>query len=451
MGYLNDRAYNIMQGEVNQCANANDLAASVQKQIVMKRLERMRTQSPQKFATEDELRDVVKDIFPQFRDKVIRDAARVNHPPHVLETGWGYLKVISVLALGGFGLIWFVNLPYPMIRWPISKIAPLLLLPSYLSMDYHYRQAIIMSEQADQLINKATAEADFDLGTEKAQKAQKHLDNLPVWFLGYYPQAYCSLFSCTWRFTFDEFQEVRKEIGRMDAQIFQQKNAFNQFRQAETDLNQAKLAYQQAKSGIERQQATVIWQTAIDSLEQIPEETLAGRMSQKNLAIAQRDFQQIGGVATGNMLTDNLIEAAKEFAMAAAVMSQNPPHSEEKWQQITNLWQKAIDRLEKVREDSPGYIDSQTKLSQYTVNLGTAKMRLMEERDSVQAFQNAKNSRDQLQSMVNSSEPMGDYSSQLQDIINDLEQVKPGTTVYAEAQKWLTSARQKFQPFLLKK
>ncbi len=446
MGCLNDRAYNIMRDEVNKCAEAQGLAGPVQKEIIMRRLEKMRSQKTDHFAQEEELRQTVKDIFPEFRDKVIKDAAKVNHAPNVWEQSWGYIKLISGLTVGGLGFIWFVNLPYPMIRWPVSKIAPILLFPSYLSMDYNYRQAIVMSEQADQLINKATAEADFDLGAEKAKKAQKHLDELPVWFLGYYPQIYCSLFSCTWRFTLDEFQQVRKDIGRMDAQIFQQKNAFRQLNQAETSLNTSKQQYQQAKNALERQQASANWQSAIDTLSQIPEETLAGRISHKKLDIARRDFQQVGGIATGNQLTDNLIEAAKEFAMSASVMSQNPPHPVEKWEEIMNLWQEAINRLQEVKIGSPGYLESQTKLAQYKTNLATVKVRLEAEKESIQSFKTAKNSLTQLQRYVNSSPGnSGDALSQLQQIINELEQVKHGTTVYPESQKWLASARQKLQ------
>jgi hypothetical protein len=446
MGCLNDRAYNIMRAEVNKCAEAEGLAGPVQKQIIMRRLDKMRSQKTDNFAQEEDLRQTVKDIFPEFSEKVIKDAAKVNHPPNLLEQSWGCFTLISGLTLGGLGFMWFVNLPYPMIRGPVSKTAPLLLFPSYLSMDYNYRQAIVMSEQADQLINKATAEADFDLGAEKAQKAQKHLDELPVWFLGYYPQIYCSLFRCTWRFTLDEFKSVREKIGRMDAQIFQQKNAFRQLNQAETSLNTSKQQYQQAKNALERQQATSDWQGAIDSLSQIPEETLAGKLSRKKVDIARRDFQQVGGIATGNQLTDNLIEAAKEFAMQASVMSQNPPHPVEKWEEIMNLWQEAINRLQDVKLGSPGYLESQTKLAQYKTNLATVKVRLKAEKESVEAFKRAKTSLTYLQRYVKESQGnSGDYLSKLQEIINELEQVKQGTTVYPEAQKWLASARQKLQ------
>ena len=343
-------------------------------------------------------------------------------------------------------MIWLVNLPFPMIRWPVAKTMPILLLPSFISMDYNYRQAIALVEQSDQLINKATAAADFDLGDTKAKQAQKHLDALPIWFLGYYPQTYCSFSGCTWRFTVDEFQAARKNIGRMDAQIFQQKNAFIELNQVEKTLNAAKQQYQQAKTAADRQKASGNWQSAIDQLNQIPAETLAGKTANQKLQAAERDFQAMGGIATGSVRADNLIEAAKEFALTAAVASQKPPHSAESWQKIADLWQAAIERLSQITFDNPGYLAAQTKLAEYQNNLGTTKIRLKAERESVEALSQAKSLFASLQNNVNSPRQNFGYPlGQLQEIINQLESVKPGTTVYPESQKWLQSARKKQQ------
>ena len=88
--------------------------------------------------------------------------------------------------MGVAGLVGVTNLPYPMIRKPVVEKAPLILLPSYRSMDRNYRQAIANVEQADQLTNQATSKPDIKLAEEKVQVAQTNLDALPVWwFLGY--------------------------------------------------------------------------------------------------------------------------------------------------------------------------------------------------------------------------------------------------------------------------
>jgi len=441
MARLTDRAFDILQAEVDKCAADDALAGAVYRKMVIKRLEKLRSQDGT-FASREEIRDTFKDEFPNFSEEALKAAVKANRAPGLFD------KIILAGGLlgGAAGIIWLINLPFPMIRWPVAKTMPILLLPSFISMDYNYRQAIALVEQSDQLINKATAAADFDLGEIKAKQAQKHLDALPVWFLGYYPKTYCSFLGCTWRFTLDEFQAARKNIGRMDAQIFQQKNAFTELNQAEQTLNSAKQQYQQAKNAADRQKATINWQSAIDQLNQIPAETLAGETAKKKLQAAERDFQAMGGVATGSVRADNLIEAAKEFALTAAVASQKPPHSAETWQKIADLWQAAIERLSQITFDNPGYLDAQTKLAEYQNNLGTTKIRLTAERESVEALSQAKSLFANLQNNVNSPRQNPGYAlSKLQEIINQLESVKPGTTVYPESQKWLQSARKKQQ------
>ena len=439
MGCLTDRAFDILRVEVDKCAAADGVAGNVYRSMVIKRLEKMRSQNGT-FASIDEIRDTFKDEFPNFSEKALKEAVKVNKAPGLFD---------KIIFAGGFlgagaGIIWLLNLPFPMIRWPVAKTMPILLLPSFISMDHNYRQAIALVEQSDQLINKATSAADFDLGEVKSKQAQKHLDALPVWFLGYYPQTYCSFFGCTWRFTVDEFQTARKNVGRMDAQIFQQKNAFTQLSQVEQSLAGAKQEYQQAKNAADRQKASINWQSAIDQLNQIPAETLAGETAKKKLQAAERDFQAMGGVATGSVRADNLIEAAKEFALSAAVSSQKPPHPAAQWEQIAGLWEEGINRLKMVPVDNPGYLDAQTKLAQYQKNLGIAQIRLQAEKDSGTVLQEAKSLFANLQKDVN-SQNSGNSLSQLQEIINKLESVKPGTTVYPESQKWLQSARKKQQ------
>ena len=59
---------------------------------------------------------------------VLKKAARTNRPPGP----WRKIKI------GGAGLIavasslYILNLPYPMIRWPVARLAPALLLPSFI-------------------------------------------------------------------------------------------------------------------------------------------------------------------------------------------------------------------------------------------------------------------------------------------------------------------------------
>ena len=211
MHHLSDRACSLLDNELKRLCEGKP-AEQIRYNIVAKRLKKMQEQEGDP-ATYADLKDAVDDIFPEFDEQILKQAAKLNLPsPAIRSTKWLLGLAVGAAALaGGF---WFVNLPYPMVRWPVARTVPILLLPSFMRMDHNYRQAIIYTEQADQLINNATSAADFTLGSEKSAQAQEHLDQLPVWFLGYYPQRYCQFFSCGWRFTLDEFRDARALIGR---------------------------------------------------------------------------------------------------------------------------------------------------------------------------------------------------------------------------------------------
>lgn len=440
---LNKKAFEILRNEVKRCAEADDLIGEAAQRIVIKRLEILCDKFGKR-ATEQELQTAVKDMFPQFSDEAIQKAAKANRRRVPLG--------IIPLALGGLagmgGLIWAVNLPYPMIRRPVAKAAPMLLLPSYISMDRNYREAIAHVEQADQLVNQATSLADFELGEEKVAIAQKNLDALPVWFLGYEPQRYCSFMSCSWRFTLDEFEAARAKVGRMEATLFQEKNAMTQQLELEATLEQSKQSYQSASTSPEKQTALKVWQTSIDELNALPPNTLAAKIAQTKLQAYERDFQEVAGIVVEGNRSNTLINAAKGFASAAAQMSQNPPHSTEIWKQCEELWGFAIQRLESVSVEETGYSDAQKLLATYRSNLATIEIRRRAETDAAQALEIAQRKVERLLASVPVEVDPYDRAqivSQFQGIINQLKKIQPGTTAYEEAQVLLQSAEKKFK------
>lgn len=260
---LSDRSFDILRAEIEK-SSGTDPASEIQQSMALKRLEKLRLQSGDP-VTAGEIQELLGDIYPKFDEQILQAAEKANRPPGPLNA-LKWLPVAMTGVAGVAAVIWVLNLPYPMIRRPVSKAMPVVLLPSFISMDHNYRQAISLMEQADQLVNNATSRADFDLGTEKVKGAQKSLDRLPVWFLGYYPERYCSFFGCSWRFSVDEFETARKAIGRMEATLFQQQNAQTQLWEVETALNKAKQDYQQATNLTQKQQAIAAWQSAIDQL-----------------------------------------------------------------------------------------------------------------------------------------------------------------------------------------
>lgn len=348
-----------------------------------------------------------------------------------------------VTVAGLAGLTWVLNLPYPMIRWPVAKTAPLILLPSYIKMDHDYRQAVSLVAQADQLVNRATSASDIELGETKVTQAQEHLDGLPVWFLGYYPTAYCSFFSCYWRFTFDEFQTARSEIGRMEAVVFQERNAQHLLQEGTTAVEAAQQAFQTAQSSIDRATALTTWQRGMDKLSEISPETLAGRQSATKLEAYERDYQQVTGNVAGGDRSNTLVDAARAFAYQAAVAGQKPPHPVTTWERAASLWETAIARLEAIPAQDPGYSQAQVLLAEYQANLGIVQENAAREKASAQALDdaNAKNTRMLAQNLEGMDR--NQIASLMQDIINDLEKVQPGTTSYSKASDMLKSANQK--------
>ena len=437
MSRLYNRAYKLLEVEVNKCAK-EDLVGEVGKKIVMKRLDKLRFQSGEPLKSE-ELSYIVKDQFPDFSDTVIQKAAKANTPSGMLsKIAW-----IPAALLGMAGIVWVANLPYPMIRKPVSRIAPIILLPSYINMNYNYREAITNVEQADQLINKATSSADINFGAKKVALAQKHLDDLPVWFLGYYPKRYCTFFNCSWKFTLDEFETARKQVGRMEAKVFQEKNAQTLLTDAEQAIASAKQQYMEATTSTEKQRAVANWQTGIDKLGQIPPTTVAKKIAKPQLAAAQRDFQTEVGLADDNKLSFTFIEVAKKFGLQAAEAAQNGPHSEQRWQVIVGLWEQAINQLQQISANNPSYLAAQSQIAEYQLKLANVKMRLQAEMESGKAFKEGKDLIADWKKYVVDNSDRASLASKLQEIINNLENVKPGTTYYQEAQELLKFVKNK--------
>lgn len=415
------------------------MAGEAAKKIAYQRLDRLTSRQGQP-VTESELKDLLQDVLPNFSDRAIHQAIKANRP-----SGKFWLLPKIGLGLTVFaGFVWLINLPYPMIRRPVARTAPILLLPSYLSMDHNYRKAIAKVEQADQLVNQATSLADLEIGSQKVAQAQKHLDKLPVWFLGYEPQFRRSFSSFGWSFTFDEFKAARASIGRMESKIFQETNAMKQLASAEVTISQAKSDYQQAVDNVAKQSAIASWQTGIDELTQVPNRTLASKKSKAKLVAYRRDFQNVSGFISGNSRTNTLIAAAKAFSSQAIASCENSPLSEYVWQKCIDLWKESISRLKKVPLEDPGYLSAQSLLASYQTKLGEAQTSKRIEIDSVRAFESAQSQIINLPSTIDQSN-QARTARQIRSIIFQLEKVNPKTTVYEQSKYLMNSAEQKLK------
>ena len=355
---------------------------------------------------------------------------------------------IAILVCIPVGVIWVANQPYPVIRRPMMLHAPFLLLPSYISMDNHYRQALVSVEQAEQLIEKATSTADLALGEKKLQETQKHLDQLPTSFVNDSSQ-----YRYWWydsRFSIYGFNTFRSKVGQLEAQVFQENNAQSLLTDKMLTFLNAKQQYERATTASDKQTAIAAWQTALNQFEQIPGQTLAGKTIQNQLDNYQREFQEVVGLAAGNDRISALITAARQFSWQAAKAGQNPPHAVTEWRQIENLWMEAIERLKDIPStDVAGYTEAQKLLAIYEANLGQVNIRRQAEADAVEAMEAAQR---EIESLLASDHDMerNRVLSKLQSIINQLEKVRNGTTAYPKAQELLLSANNKLRQLQIK-
>ena len=436
---LNRKAYKILVAEVVKAADRDKAAGNISRKIALRRLKGLNSIKG-KPVTEAELKYLISDLFPNFNPKAIAKAIRANRPASKL---WLIPKL--AVGLGGLtGLIWILNLPYPMIRRPVAKTAPIILLPSYLKMDRNYREAIANVEQADQLVNQATSLKDLELGQEKVNLAQKNLDALPVWFLGYEPQLYHSWFNFGWKFTLDEFKVARAKVGRMEAKIFQEINAYTELEQARQDIQQAKQNYQQAKDAISKQQAISAWQAGIDRLEELPPSTIANERGQASIAAYLRDFRHVSGLVAGNDRTNKIMAVAQQFYTKATDRCSGLAYSTNHWIECIKLMDRAVAILEKVPLEDADYLAAQTLLASYESESGKMRIRQQEQESSQRAYESAQ------QAIANLPKSIDRYNrdrtaKEILTIINQLEKVKPQTTVYPQARSTMNFANKKLK------
>lgn len=428
MARLNEAAHRLLRRALEQHGRRRAIA-EVQREIVQRRWEKLRNASGSP-ATYADLRDTVSDAFPDFPERPLRQAAKANQGPGLFAwIGWG---AVGLAALGGG--VWVLNLPYPPVRHWVADKAPLVLLPSFISMDHHYRGAIAAVEQADQYVNAATSSADLEQGAAQVTIAQDHLDHLPVWFLGYYPRAYCSLFGCSWRFTLDEFEGARKSVARMEAQIFQEKNAQTALTEALGAIEAARARYDQTPTGSEALGAIRDWRSGLDRLREIPVETLAGEQAQLKLEASARDFEETVGAAADQERSVNAVVVAKGYALEATKLVQGAPHPVAVWQQAQAMMDRAIAELNAVQREDADYVSAQEKRANYEAVRSAWEIRKQAETDATRQFQQIEREISHWRDRASRQPNDPALVAQLEDLLDDLKSIPAGTTVSDPAQ-----------------
>lgn len=200
---------------------------------------------------------------------------------------WNSVKVI--LVTGGIltTVVFIANLPLPFIRQGVERTVPILLLPSYLSWDYNYRQAMPMVEEANQLINAPTTFADLDRAESILARARGHVDALPVIFPSHTRHRY---YYPWYRVSYDQFEQLRRSTGQMEAKLFQEQQNRILLSQAEADVKAAKEQFVQALSSQQQRASLSQWATALNTLKQISPHTLAGQLARTKLELLNTEF-----------------------------------------------------------------------------------------------------------------------------------------------------------------
>jgi hypothetical protein len=344
-------------------------------------------------------------------------------------------------------VLYVVNLPYPAIRRSVAKNLPVLLLPSQISTENNLKRSIELIEQAKQLIERPTSAADIELGLLKLKEGKESLNAIPLMSVDQWSEYTYGFYS--WQYSWSRFQQIRGQVGELEAKAFQEKNAQTLLVDADLEVIKAKTQYQQAVTPTDKRGAIALWQSAIDKLNLIPSVTLAGKNAQQKLDGYQREFKELVGLAAGNERVISSITSAQQFARKAAQAGQNPPHTAERWLEIEKLWQLAIDDLSQISsQDAEAYIEARRLLAEYTANRSEIRIRRQAEEKSVIALDSAQKRIERLLVTTPSEIAAIDRNpiiSQIQGVVNDLDRVQSGTTSYLKAQELKLFANNKLQ------
>ena len=355
-------------------------------------------------------------------------------------------KLISLSLLVGIpsAILYIINLPYPAIRQPVSRTVPFLLLPSQINIENNFKRSLELIEQAEQLIERPTSASDIEQGAQRLKEGKDSLDAIPLNSV----DEWIDYGGYGWRFSRYRFQQIREQVGRLEAKVFQEKNAQSLLVMGEQELITVKTAYQQAASPTDKQAAARLWRSTLDKMEEIPDRTWAGKSAQQKLNSYEREFNEVVGLAANTEKVNTLISSAQQFSRQATLIGQNPPHTVDKWQEIEKLWQIAIDDLNQISpQDLNGYAEARKLIAEYTAIKGQIRVQRKAEQNAAVALESAQNRIETLLASTPNDIKSFDRNrtiSQLQAIINDLDKVEKETTSYPKAQKLRLFAKNKF-------
>lgn len=362
---------------------------------------------------------------------------------NLFQTAWRRIKFWTVtFGILGTGLT-IVNLPIPSIRDTIAQKVPMLLLPSVVAWDYHYREGMVNLQQAEQLIQKAKHPNDLDLGEQKLKAAQSHLNALPLQgFERYDDTYYCYFRHCGWQFSAGEIQQRRESAGRMEALLMQEQNLKSQLKQITDSIATQQAEYQKTKDEAKKQTLLSQWEQSINQLNMLDSNSLMGRIARIEHHRVSQNYQQMTGITQAQKTSGNLLQAAMPFAQAAQKLTAGTSHSAAEWQAIGRQWDQAIAQLQSIPVENPDYVKSRKILSDYQQQADRVKIRLAEEKEAGEAIQRIET---RINTLVQNHTALNrdQAKAELMAIEAHLKKIPNGTTAYDQAQDWLQSLRKR--------
>ena len=175
---------------------------------------------------------------------------------------------------------------------------------------------------------------------------------------------------------------------------------------------------------------------AIDRLAPIPAWSGAYDAAQADLQRYRQDLRAIQAILQ-----------AQATATEAANLSQNPPHTVERWVNIHLLWQRAIDQLETVPNTSPAYDYAQKKHREYQANHSAIGQRITAEEEAEANFNTALQTGMLAQQRMETANSLAGWqlaAKEWQAAIKGLSLIPQGTLIYEQAQAQM----QEYQQYL---
>ncbi len=202
--------------------------------------------------------------------------------------------------------------------------------------------------------------------------------------------------------------------------------------QAYYDKAETTLATDPNVADLETAQAHL--QNAINRLAPIPSWSGAHGAAQADLQRYRQELQSVRAILQ-----------AQATAARAADLSQDPPHTVERWVNIHLLWQQAINQLETVPEASPAYDYAQKKRSEYRANHSAIGRRIVAEEEAEANFNTAIQTGLLAQQRMETANSLAGWqlaTKEWQAAIKGLSLIPQGTLIYDQAQAQIQEYQQ---------